>query len=125
MSAYCRVYGVIHFRSPAGRLPVHWDQLRAQRSVTSVGKLYLFIFLGGRNLPTDLQPPPSQRLPNCVLHGSFFGGDNESYKCIAETLLQWTINAREILRRQAIEMVQTYAYNVPKYVGGWATGAYL
>ena len=41
MAAYCQVYGVIHFMSPAGWLPVHWDQLRAQRSVTSMGKLYL------------------------------------------------------------------------------------
>ena len=42
-AAYCRVYGVIHFTSPAGWLPVHRDQLGAQRSVTSMGKLYLFI----------------------------------------------------------------------------------
>jgi len=35
-------YGVIHFTSPAGWLPVHRDQLRAQRSVTSMGKLYLY-----------------------------------------------------------------------------------
>ena len=41
-SDYCWVYGVIHFTSPAGWLPVHRDQLRAQRSVTSMGKLYLF-----------------------------------------------------------------------------------
>ena len=40
-AAYCQVYGVIHFTSPAGWLPVHRDQLRAQRSVTSMGKLYL------------------------------------------------------------------------------------
>jgi len=32
----------IHFTSPAGWLPVHRDQLRAQCSVTSMGKLYLF-----------------------------------------------------------------------------------
>ena len=38
---YCYVYGVIHFTSPAGWLHVHRDQLRAQRSVTSMGKLYL------------------------------------------------------------------------------------
>ena len=43
MAAYCRVYGVIHFTSPAGWLPVHRDQLWAQRSVTSMGKLYLFL----------------------------------------------------------------------------------
>ena len=43
MAAYCQVYGVIHFTSPAGWLPVHRDQLRAQRSLTSMGKLY---FLG-------------------------------------------------------------------------------
>ena len=43
MAAYCQVYGVIHFTSPAGWLPVHRDQLRAQRSVTSMGKLYFFI----------------------------------------------------------------------------------
>ena len=42
MTAYCQVYGVIHFTSPAGWLPIHQDQLRAQRSVTSMGKLYLF-----------------------------------------------------------------------------------
>ena len=36
------VYGVIHFTSPPGRLPVHRDQLQAQRWVTSMGKLYLF-----------------------------------------------------------------------------------
>jgi len=45
MAAYCRVYGVIHFTSPAGWLPVHRDQLRAQRSVTSMGKLYLTFYL--------------------------------------------------------------------------------
>ena len=43
MAAYCQVYGVIHVTSPAGWLPVHRDQLRAQRSVTSMGKLYLFL----------------------------------------------------------------------------------
>jgi len=32
---------MIHFTSPAGWLPVHRDQLRAQRSVTSMGKLYI------------------------------------------------------------------------------------
>ena len=42
MADYCWVYGVIHFTSPAGWPPVHRDQLRAQRSVTSMGKLYLF-----------------------------------------------------------------------------------
>jgi len=41
--SYCQVYGVIHFTSPAGWLPVHWDQLRAQRSVTSMWKFYLFL----------------------------------------------------------------------------------
>jgi len=41
MAAYCQVYGVIHFMSPAGWLHVHRDQLRAQRLVTSMGKLYL------------------------------------------------------------------------------------
>ena len=45
MAAYCLVYGVIHFTSPAGWLPVHRNQLRAKRSVTSMGKLYLYLFL--------------------------------------------------------------------------------
>ena len=45
MAAYCQVYGVIHFTSPAGWLPEHRDQLRAQRSVTSMGKLYLSPFI--------------------------------------------------------------------------------
>ena len=35
---------MIHFTSPAGWLPVHWDQLRAQRSVTSMGKLYFYLY---------------------------------------------------------------------------------
>jgi len=38
MAAYRRVYDL---RSPAGWLPVHRDQLRAQRSVSSMGSLYL------------------------------------------------------------------------------------
>jgi len=37
MAAYRRVDG---FKSPASWLPVHRDQLRAQRSVTSMGELY-------------------------------------------------------------------------------------
>ena len=45
MAAYYQVCGVIHFTSPAGWLPVHGYQLRAQRSVTSMGKLYLLPFL--------------------------------------------------------------------------------
>ena len=32
--------GVIHFTSPAVSLPVHRDQLRAQRSLTSMGNLF-------------------------------------------------------------------------------------
>ena len=46
MANYCWVYGVIHFTSPAGWLPVHRDQLRAQRSVTSMGKLCLYLTVG-------------------------------------------------------------------------------
>ena len=43
MAAYCQVYGVIHFTSPAGWLPVHRDQLRAQTLSNEYGKtLYLF-----------------------------------------------------------------------------------
>jgi len=40
MAAYCRVYGVIHFTSP---LPVHRDQLGAQRSVTSILENFTFL----------------------------------------------------------------------------------
>ena len=50
MAAYCQVYGVIHITSPAGWLPVHRDQLRAQRSVTSMGKLYLFMWKNIREI---------------------------------------------------------------------------
>jgi len=39
MAAYRRVDDL---RSPAGWLPVHRDQLQAQRSVSSMGSLYLF-----------------------------------------------------------------------------------
>jgi len=42
-AAYCRVDGL---KSPVGWLPVHRDQLRAQRSVTSVGKLHLYLYDG-------------------------------------------------------------------------------
>ena len=45
MAAYCQVYGVNHFTSPAGWLPVHRDQLWAQRSVTSMGKTLTLIFI--------------------------------------------------------------------------------
>ena len=62
MAAYCRVYGVIHFTSPAGWLPVHQDQLRAQCSVTSTGKLYLF---------TRLTPWTPQTLTDTSEHIQF------------------------------------------------------
>jgi len=39
MAAYRRVDDL---RSPVGWLPVHRDQLQAQRSVSSMGRLYLF-----------------------------------------------------------------------------------
>ena len=48
MADYCQVYGVVHFTSPAGWLPVHRDQLRAQRLVTSMGKLYLLLLILSR-----------------------------------------------------------------------------
>jgi len=41
MAAYRRVDDL---RSPAGWLPVHWDQLQAQHSVSSMGSLYLYLF---------------------------------------------------------------------------------
>ena len=41
MAAYRRVDDL---RSPAGWLPVHRDQLLAQRSVSSMGSLYLYLF---------------------------------------------------------------------------------
>jgi len=47
MTAYCRVDDLW---SSAGWLPVHRDQLRAQRSVTSIGSFYLFLHF---NLSTD------------------------------------------------------------------------
>jgi len=40
MAAYRWVDGL---KSPVGWLPVHRDQLRAQRSVTSIGELYLYL----------------------------------------------------------------------------------
>jgi len=50
MAAYRRVDDL---RSAAGWLPVHRDQLRAQRSVSSMGSLYLFYYrplIGSDNL---------------------------------------------------------------------------
>ena len=49
MAAYCWIDDL---QSPAGWLPVHRDQLRAQRSVTSMRSLYLFLTL---TLHTDTQ----------------------------------------------------------------------
>jgi len=42
MAAYSRADDL---RSPAGWLPVHRDQLRAQRSVWSMGSLYLYLYI--------------------------------------------------------------------------------
>ena len=42
MAAYRRVDDL---RSPAGGLPVHRDQLQAQRSVSSMESLYLYLYL--------------------------------------------------------------------------------
>ena len=50
-----RVYGVIHFTSPAGLLPVHRDQLRAQCSVTSMEELYLYLLPDGHHLGNTIK----------------------------------------------------------------------
>ena len=50
-------------RSPAGWLPVHWDQLRAQRLVSSMGNLYIFY----RIIAKNFQLKSFQEL---VIHGS-------------------------------------------------------
>ena len=75
MAAYCQFYGVIRFTSPAGWLPVHRNQLRAQRSVTSMGKLpFLRGSLGPhetelkRHLPSGLVYPILQGSPVCPTH---------------------------------------------------------
>ena len=68
MADYCWIYGVIHFTSPVGWLPVHRDQLRAQRLVTSMGKLYLFLSLP-RGLREDMPP----------IDGSSTGGGSASF----------------------------------------------
>ena len=48
MAAYRRLDG---FKSPAGWLPEHRDQLRAQRSVTSMGEFYLYLLAYYRTYP--------------------------------------------------------------------------
>ena len=48
---------MIHFTSPAGWLPVHRDQLRAQRSVTSMEKLYLYLYRYFTNSECLLEGP--------------------------------------------------------------------
>ena len=47
MVAYRQVYGMIHFKftSPADSLPVYRDQLRAKRSVTSMGEIYNLLLI--------------------------------------------------------------------------------
>jgi len=79
------VYGVIHFTSPAGWLPVHRDQLRAQRSVTSMGKLYLFTYFSflvlcdcgrskGHQTVESIRPRPTSK---------FLSRNHESF-CLSE-----------------------------------------
>jgi len=61
MAAYHRVDDL---RSPAGWLLVHWDQLRAQRSVSSMGSLYLYFFIvlcGRRPVVADNLQSGSER----------------------------------------------------------------
>jgi len=83
MAAYCQVYGVIEFTLPAGCLPVqyntiqyktckapccrgfrggclHRDQLQAQRSVTSMGKLLPYL------TATRVTTIPSLLLLSCI-----------------------------------------------------------
>ena len=43
MAAYHQVCGMIHFTSSVGWLLVHRDQLRAQRSVMTMGELCLYL----------------------------------------------------------------------------------
>ena len=40
MAAYCWVDGL---QSTVGWLPVHWDQLQAQSSITSVEEFYFYV----------------------------------------------------------------------------------
>jgi len=47
MTAYRQVDG---FKLPADWLPVHRDQLRVQRSVTSMGRIYRFLQLSTKIL---------------------------------------------------------------------------
>jgi len=54
MAAYRRVDG---FKSPAGRLPVHWVQLRAQHLVTSMGELYLYFLYDNNDVPEQCVMP--------------------------------------------------------------------
>jgi len=83
MAAYCQVYGVIHFTSPVGWLPVHRDLLRAHRSVTSMGKLYLFTCKSlCLKLPTQLMvrldTDPLQMLEDA---DSISGGSKNVWVC--------------------------------------------
>jgi len=68
MAAYRRVDDL---RSPAGRLPVHRDQLRAQRSVSSMGSLYLTFYAGSGPQSNTWFPGPTRVLnPNNISIGS-------------------------------------------------------
>ena len=71
MAAYHRVDDL---RSPAGWLPVHRDQLRAQRSVSSKGSLYLFFLqqysrgvLSKKDGTLDTLTRPASAQPNYSL----------------------------------------------------------
>jgi len=43
MAAYC--WGMTYGKSPAGWLPVYWDQLRAQCLLTSMGELCFYLYV--------------------------------------------------------------------------------
>jgi len=75
MAAYRRVDDL---QSPEGWLPVVWDQLQAQRSVTSIGSLYLFAvtvmllcFVTGRHSLWQLWVTldTTCSLPPVIIHG--------------------------------------------------------
>ena len=72
MANYCWVYGVSHFTSPAGWLPVYRDQLRAQRSVTSMGKLYLYLTAGKQQTPSPCRRRQCSKPPATLLVGNAF-----------------------------------------------------
>jgi len=108
MEAYRRVDG---FKSPAGWLPVHRDQLRAQCSVTSMGELYPFLVLYPSTVLAE-----AEWLIFCSPVGN---GDDVSVRCLVSCIIltaqrrRWSVG-RGLMYRYTVVRTQ---FPRPRHAG--------